>query len=226
MAGAIRDHIQVRLPHVAAYKSQMLFHARLEQIKEAFERFFLPFSANPQQPAAAFVDLIHQRQVAVTPPGSEFIDTNRRKFRLFPVNQAPHHCMPNAAIDPIPTGVKDASGLAPGHPSSPTAQEPLIGGRHPFFAAGPLQVLGLHAALWAADPPHGVNEKHLQPKDWDELELSGHSRVVSRAGASALTAAWLAVLARTNIDQDSIVRDSCIPVNKPLERVAAIEDSL
>jgi hypothetical protein len=76
------------------------------------------------------------------------------------------------------------------------------------------------------DSSHRVNEEYRKTEDRDELKLSGGSSVVGRAQTSALTATRLAVFARTNIDQDSFVGNLCLPVNKPLERVAAIEDSL
>ena len=80
--------------------------------------------------------------------------------------------------------------------------------------------------MWAVDSSHRVNEEHRKAEDWNELKLSGGSSIVDRSGASALTTTRLAVLARTNIDQDSIVGDFYVPINKPLERIATIEDSL
>jgi hypothetical protein len=76
------------------------------------------------------------------------------------------------------------------------------------------------------DSSHRVNEEYRKTEYRDELKLSGGSSIVGRARTSALTTTWLAIFARTNIDQDSVAGNFCLPVNKPLERIAAIEDSL
>ena len=142
------------------------------------------------------------------------------------MNDPPHHCVADAAVDTVPTGAKDPCGLAPGHASRPRTQKPLVGGRHLLFATGPLQIFGLHTATWTIHSSHCVNEEHRKAKDRDEFKLSRRSCVVDRPLASALTTTRSAVLARSNIDQDAITGDIRIPVNKPLERVPAIEDSL
>ena len=76
------------------------------------------------------------------------------------------------------------------------------------------------------DSSHRVNEEYRKTEDWNELKLSGRSSVVDRARSSTLTTTRPAVFTRTNIDQDSVAGNFHLPVNKSLERVTPIKDSL
>lgn len=178
------------------------------------------------QAVGVCVDLVHQRQVAVAASGSDLINANGRKLRFFAVNDPPANGVADTAVNPIPTGIKDACRLAPGQSPCPGTQEPFVGRCHLFLATGPLQRFGFHAALPATDPPHRVNEKHLQPQDGNKLKLSGCACIVSRTGTTTLAAAWLAVFARANVHKNPFAGQPRLAVDEPLERVTIVENSL
>ena len=47
MTGSVGDDIQVRLPHVAAHKLQMIPHAGFEQVEEALQCFLFAVPSDP-----------------------------------------------------------------------------------------------------------------------------------------------------------------------------------
>ena len=141
-------------------------------------------------------------------------------------NQTPQHRMTNAAVDPIQVGPKDGSHFAPGHSASPRAQKPFVSGRHPLVTAGPFQVLGLHATGSAVDTPHRVQKEDLHAEDGNELEAAHRSSVINRTGLPTGTTSRPAVRAGPHRHQNLIVLDSGLRVDRLLERIVLIEDSL
>ena len=87
------------------------------------------------------------------------------------------------------------------------------------------------AAVRAIDPPHRVDQKHLQAKNWHELKPTWFACIVGRPWLAAAAAPRPTVLARNHINLDfplaaGIVLDKLrAGVNKALEFVLAVEDS-
>ena len=162
----------------------------------------------------------------MTSVSSDLVDPDGCKLRRFPVNDAPQHRMTNTAVHPIPAGTKDGSHFAPGHAASPRAQKPFVSGRHPLFAAGPFQVLGLHATGSTVDTPHRVQKEDLHAENGDELKATFRSSVINRTRLPTGSTSRPAVRAGSHRHQNLIVLDTGLRVDKPLERIPSIEDSL
>lgn len=109
----------------------------------------------------------------------DLVDPDCCKLRRFPVNDPPQHRVTNAAVHPIPAGTKDRGHFAPGHPTSPRAQKPLVSGRHSLLAAGPFQVLGLHATGSTVDTPHRVQKEDLHAENGNELKATFRPSVIN-----------------------------------------------
>ncbi len=61
------NHFQVRSPHVAADKFKEFTSLLAKPVKESQQSLFCTLLSNPQQSLAVLIDLVDQRQIAVTP---------------------------------------------------------------------------------------------------------------------------------------------------------------
>ena len=65
LRSSVRDNGQVGLSHVGANHVQACRAVWAEPVEEVLERLLLAVFANPQQAAAAGIELVHERQVLV-----------------------------------------------------------------------------------------------------------------------------------------------------------------
>ena len=58
----LEDHLEVRLPHVAAYELQLFGPVLAEEAKETQQCFGRSVWSDPEQSLATFIDLVNQRR--------------------------------------------------------------------------------------------------------------------------------------------------------------------
>ena len=76
------------------------------------------------------------------------------------------------------------------------------------------------------DAPHRVQKENLHAEDGDELKVTFRSSVINRTGLPTRSTAGPAVRAGPHRHQNLIVLESGLRVDKPLERIPSIEESL
>ena len=179
------DHLQVRLPHVAADEPQLGAALAAKRPEELEQRPGLAVLSHPQQPAHALIDLVDDREELVAPTPQDFIDADRPDPLEIAVLQTPADGHLDRSEHALPRRLERLRYLGPAHPFRPAGEEPGVRGRRLVLAAAPGHRLDYHAARGAVDPAHGVHEKHRDPPQRNELETTRRQRVVPGSRASA-----------------------------------------
>src|SRR6202041_754529 len=127
MAGLGGNHLQVRLPHVAAYKLQAFYKFWSELLQPQSKRLRRAPLADPKQAFTPGIDLVDDGQevirlLAVSPVNLVYPD----EFNAVPfaVKQAILHKPLHRTVDRLPTGSEHRGRLAPAEPSRPAGKKP------------------------------------------------------------------------------------------------------
>ncbi len=76
----LEDHLEVRLPHVAAYELQLFGPVLAEEAKETQQCFGRSVWSDPEQSLATFIDLVNQRRVLMAAMPLHFVNADRFDF--------------------------------------------------------------------------------------------------------------------------------------------------
>ena len=148
----LRDHLEVRLPHVAGHKLDTCLDLRRQRLKEPLQALLCPLLGHPQEPLHG-VDLVDEREVGMAASPLHLIDADGLDAREVTVGQPPFHCMFYGAKHVVPRRVEGIGCPLPREPLGPPGQEPAIAGRELLFAFGPWHPLDGHATRRALHPP-------------------------------------------------------------------------
>src|SRR5712691_4809634 len=181
MASFLRDHLQIRLPHVAADEPQDSGPVPPKPAEERQQGFDAALLADPQQALASDIDLIDERQVAVAALPLNFVDPDRLDPAQIHMGAAPRHGHRDRAEHLVPTRVEDLGDLTPTEPLRPAGEKPLVGGGPLVIPVGPGHLLDAHAAGRAVDAAHHIEEEHRDPPERHELKLARREAIVLRA---------------------------------------------
>jgi len=89
MASFLRDHLQIRLPHVAADEPEGGGPVPPKPAEERQQGFDAALLADPQQALASAIDLIDERQVPVAALPLNFVDPESPRSRADPHGRGP-----------------------------------------------------------------------------------------------------------------------------------------
>jgi len=81
VAGFLRHHRQVRLPQVAANEAQSRGPVAAEPAEEPEQGLDAALRADPEQPLAPLIDLVHERQVPMAPLPLDLVNADRLDAR-------------------------------------------------------------------------------------------------------------------------------------------------
>ncbi len=223
------DHVQVRLPHVAAEVAEPQSATQPEAAKEALKRLRRSLLAHPEKAAARAVDLVDDREVLVAAMPQHLVDADRLDSPEIAVRKPPGDGQPHSAIHAVPAGSKGLGHLLPRHPLRPVRQEPGVACRDRTLALGPGHLLDLYTAAETIDSAHRVNEEHQDPPERDELKAPRHERVVGRPPLSAAGALGSAAHSRADVDLELdplCLDEACVGVDKRGVLLDSVQDSL
>ena len=225
--GLLRDHRHVVAPHVRTDELQPLKGTGRNRREEPSQALLRAVLGDVQQTPTLGIDLVHQRQVLVTPPVSDFIDPDRFNPLDFTVNHAPVHDPLHRPKHSVPTRPEDRPGLLPTQAFGPGGEEDSVAVRRAVLTICPGNPLDGHAAAPAVDTPHAVEEEHRNGPQRDELEPPLTQGVVLGTFATALAADRSATAVGMDVDQDfaAIVSEAGVAVNETLLLFDAVEDS-
>jgi hypothetical protein len=230
LAGLPGDDPEVGFPHIATDEEQLSrpFLAKgPEKAQQGFNGSVFPY---PQQALALGVDLVDDREVLVTSLPENLIHSDRLHIRQVPMRQAPQDRPFNGSEDLLPGRAEADSDLFPGKLFSPDCQKLHVGFRQGVFPIRPRHPFDLHATPLAVDPPQGINEKHCDVPERNELKHPRRQGIVAGARTSAAGANRLTVGSRQDLDQQCQVlvgiQPDNVAVHKRLELLDPIQNSL
>src|SRR2546422_1144355 len=168
--------------------------------EEAEQRARLAVGADPEQAAAARVELVDQGDVPVSAPAGELVDAGRRDPREVPMRQPPPHGHGHRPEDVVPGGVKDRRDGRPAQALGPCREKPRVGRRELVLALGPGEGLHPHPAAATLHALPGVQEEDRQAPQGHELEAPRRQGVVPGAGPLTPRAPRLAIGAGTQVN--------------------------
>src|SRR5919109_537976 len=197
LAGSGGDDPQIRLPHIAAYKTQPRHYLRSQRLQTPPQRGLGAPLAHPQQTPAVPINLVNHCQEIVRSLGLapvQFVHADGFDPLQFAVRQTPAHKPLHRAIDTFPTGLEGPRGLAPRQPSRPPRQEAHHRRRHRPFALVPGHLLDHYPVLGTVHPPrriqkprHNPPQRNKQPPPRFQPVITGGHLTAPRAlGPNAL----------------------------------------
>ena len=201
LPGALADHGQVGLPHVGADHPQGRGAVGAEPLEEALEGLDLALLADPQQAAAAGVELVDEGQVAMAGLPGDLVDADGGHAVQADASAAPSHGHGHGAMHGVPGGGEDAGRVLPREALGPAGEEPAEGLGRALLAVGPRHLLDLgRAAARAVHAAPGVDQEGRQAEHRHELEAARLQAVVTGPPAAAGGAHGAPVGARAHVD--------------------------
>ena len=155
---------------------------RAQEFLEAVHRAIL---AHPQQPSAAGLDLIDQRQELAALPDVDLVDADGAQRPEFAMLQPPLHDILHRMTDLIPGRAEAQRRLLPRQLARPVRQVQHVGLGQAVLAHRPGHRLDQHAAPATLHAPHGIQQHHGIAPDRDELKAPHGQHVVSGPGSAA-----------------------------------------
>ena len=89
LLGLLPQHVQVRLPHVAAGELEIGRLRPSQDFEELPEALLRAILGHPQQTLHPLIDLIHQCQILVAPPPLDLVHADRLEPLDLAMHQAP-----------------------------------------------------------------------------------------------------------------------------------------
>ena len=225
--GLLRAHLHVVTPHVRADELQSRERAVRNRFEKSSQTLLCPVLPNVQQTPTVGINLVHQRQVLVTPAISDFIDADRFHRFDFAMNYAPADDPLHRPKHRVPTRPEDRRGLLPAQSLGPAGQKDSVTVSRAVLAIGPGDSLDGHAAARAIDASHAVQEEHRKGPQRDELESPLAQRVVLGPLRPHLLQTGRPRPMGLDVDKDfaAVVGETSVAVNETLLLFNAAEDS-
>ena len=133
----LRDHLQIRVPHVATDEPDLGGAFFSEHAEEPKKRFDLSFRPAPERPPEAGIELIDHAEVLVPFEDSNLVDSDLGHTIERAMGQAIVDEHFDGSEDTSPAGFKDSRDLVPGEASGPLGQKDLVGVGHLLFPIHP-----------------------------------------------------------------------------------------
>src|SRR6202041_2900050 len=205
MAGLGGNHIEVRLPHVAAYKPQTFYKVWSKLLQPQSKRLLRAPLADPKQPFAPGIDLVDDGQKvirlhAVSPVN--LVHPDGFNAAQYAVWQAILHKPLHRTIDRLPTGSEHRGRLAPAEPSRPAGKKPHHGRGHWTFSRAPGNVFHHHPMLATLDPARRIDKMGRYPPQGHKLPAALGKPVIARRWLPAVRTASLDAAMGRHCDRD------------------------
>jgi hypothetical protein len=230
VAGLLGDHVQIRLPHVAADEREGRRPLLPEPAEEAEQRLGAAVLANPQQPLPRRIDLIHEGQEVSAVLPVDLIDADRSNSGEIHVIPPPGDGHGHRPKHLVPAGAKEARDLLPTEALCPRREKPLVHRGELMLALGPRHLLHGDPTAGAVDAPHHVEEEHAQAPERDELEAARREPVVCRARLSAPGASRSIAAVRRDVDRQREASDLLLELHRAVDKspmlLNPVQDSL
>src|SRR3974390_2787398 len=161
LAGLLRHHLEIGLPHVTADVTQTAHQRRAQHLQPGPQGGLGSPTSHPQEPPAMAINLIDDRQetvgsLALAP--MDFVNANRSNSLQHAMGQSPLHEPFHRVINGSPTGWKGPSRLSPGKSPRPAGQKSHHRGGHRPLALVPGDMLDSYSMLRALHSARTVEE--------------------------------------------------------------------
>lgn len=195
------DDPKVRLPHVAAYKSQTLASFRTKPLEESPVGSGCAIPTDPEQSPLSDVELIHQSDKLFFHrfPPTNLVGADGFNVLQITMGESPIHRHLDGTVDILPSTVKGSGHLKPGKPFSPISKKPYIGCGQMPFPLRPRDPFDLNAASRTVDPAHGVQKEDSDPPQGNKLEMAHGLGVITGAGLATTRTDWSAAFPCPNL---------------------------
>jgi hypothetical protein len=118
----LRDHVEVRLPHIAAHETDAGPDVVGECLEESSQALLSALMRHPEQ-SLATGNLVDEREIGMAAAPLDLVHADRLDAREIPVSQSPQDRMFNQAKHVIPARVEGHCRIHPRQPLGPAGQE-------------------------------------------------------------------------------------------------------
>ena len=230
LGNLFRDHVEVRLPHVAAHETDAGPAVVGEHLEELSQTLLGALMRYPEQSLDAG-DLVDEREIGMAAATLDLVHADRLDAREIPVGHSPQHRMFHRAKHVLPRRVEGDYRLRPRQPLRPPGREPKVAFRQVPLAVSPWHTPDGHAAGRTINPPHRVDAEHRHVPERDDLKPSGGKPVIAGPLLAAARAdgppvgPGLDVHLQERLDTRTFDQ-SLLSIDEGLERLDAIENTL
>ena len=200
----LRDHLQVRVPHVATDEPELGGAFFSEQPEEPEKRLDLSFRPAPEKPPEAGIELIDHGEVLVPFEDSNLVDSDLGHALERAMGQAIVDDHFDGPEDTSPAGLEDGRDLVPEQASGPSGQKDFVGVGHLLFPVHPGYPFHLDSVPGTTDSAGKEAEDHPVVPQGEILDLPGTSAgAVHRSFPAAHRTFRTASLPGTDLNRES-----------------------
>jgi hypothetical protein len=180
----LRDHVDVRLPHIAAHETDAGPDVVGECLEESSQALLGALMRHPEQ-SLATGNLVDEREIGTAAAPLDLPHADPLDAREIRVSQSPQDRIFYRAKHVIPACVEGHCHIHPRQSLRPAGQEPAIAFREVVLALDPGHSLDDNPIRWARNPPHRVQEEDRHASKQHEIESSGSKHAVARTHLTA-----------------------------------------